>query len=89
MHGETVTSSNSYRFADNFAIVRGENCYGCEHNEEEAKAIAAYLSNYHGAIVSVVRNGKDQVREAKALRNGAPFHVKNRDMILRDAGVWQ
>lgn len=87
----TVNPTNAYMFADNFAIVRKETgiVYGCEHNKQEADAIASYLANYHGANVAVIKNNIDCVREARKLRNNAPYYVKNRDIVLRDMGVWQ
>jgi hypothetical protein len=85
-----VTAANSYRFADNFAVVRTEsgNVVCCEHNEQEAKAIAQYLCGYHGNAYHVIRNGKDAVRAAKEVRKNAPLHIKNRQLILEEMGVW-
>lgn len=86
----TVNESNAYKYADNYAIVKestGE-CVGCEHNEQEAKAIAAYLTSYHGYRFSVFRNSKDNVRAAKLIRNGQRYQVRDREMILKDMGVW-
>ena len=84
-----INEMNSHRFADNYAIVKKstDQCVGCEHNQQEAKAIATYLANYHGQEYVVVRNSKDDVRDAKAIRK-EPFQVRNRDMILKDMGVW-
>lgn len=80
---------NAYRYSDNFAIETedGATCYGCEHNQQEADAIARYLSNYHGRNVVVRRNSKDDVRAAKQFRN-EPSRVPQRELILKDMGVW-
>jgi Ni,Fe-hydrogenase I small subunit len=85
----TVNATNAYRYSDNYSIetADGQTCYGCEHNSEEADAIARYLTNHHGRTIVVVRNGKDDVRAAKAFRS-EPFQVKHRDLILKDMGVW-
>lgn len=83
-----VNETNAYRFSDNFAIETedGATCYGCEHNQQEADAVARYLANYHGRKIVVRRNGKDAVRAAKAFRS-EPFQVRHRDMILKEMGV--
>lgn len=86
----TITQANAYRFSDNFTIQTADGCtfYGCEHNQQEADAIARYLSNYHGRKVVVVRNGQDAVRAAKEIRGNQVSQVKNRELILKDIGVW-
>lgn len=80
-----ITAVNAYRYCDNFAIESESsgNCYGCEHNQQEAELIAAYLTNYHGKKVIVRRNGKDQVRAAKQFRS-EPYLVSHRNMILAE-----
>lgn len=92
MQTEQVTASNAYRFSDNFAIVATDETgtfYGCEHNHEEADAIARYLSNRSGRKIAVVRNGVDQVRAAREIRGNDVVRVKHRDMILKDMGIWE
>lgn len=83
--------TNAYKLCDNYRIERddGMNCYGVEHNEQEAKAIAKWLSEYHGFKVVVVKNSVDDVREARKFRDPANYRVKNREDILRESGVWK
>lgn len=83
-----VNELNAYRFSDNFAIetADGATCYGCEHNQHEADAVARYLANHHGRNIVVRRNGKDVVRKALEFRP-APYRVQNRELILADMGV--
>lgn len=69
---ETVNEITAASYSDNYTIYKldgpeGE-FMGCEHNETEAKAIAAYLTNYHGQAYGIRRNTPDQVRRAHELR---------------------
>jgi hypothetical protein len=83
-----INEMNAYRYGDNFAIVRSaDNSFaGCEHNQQEADAIAKYLTGYTGSFYSVVRNSKDDIRKAKAIRRDV-VRVQNREMILEQMGV--
>lgn len=89
MHTSEVNEMNAYRFSDNWQIVKEntDDCVGCEHNQTEAKAIAAYLSNYHGNKYTVRHNRIDLVRRALELRDGDVFRLKNREMILESMRV--
>lgn len=84
MKTNEVNEMNAHRFTDNFQIVAEttDECYGCEHNQTEANAIASYLSSYHGRKVIVRHNRVDLVRRALELRDGDVVRVRNRDMIL-------
>lgn len=84
-----VNELNAYKYSDNYRIETEDGLivYGCEHNKEEADAIARYLANHHARRVVVRHNSKDSVRAAKKVRR-EPLRVQNREMILRDMGVW-
>lgn len=90
MLASEITAMNAYRHSDNYAIDTADllTCYGCEHNEEEANAIASYLASYHGRMVIVRHVRQDLVRKALEFC-GEPVRVKNREMILKDMGVWK
>lgn len=84
-----ITAMTAYRYCDNYAIetADGSTCYGCEHNQQEADAIARYLESYHGRHIVVRKNSKDEVRLAQSLRP-TPYRVQNRHLILKEMGVW-
>lgn len=72
-----VSEFNAYRFSDNYQIVRtsDQEFMGCEHNKQEAEAIAKYLSGRGPHFYSVICNSKDAVRAAKGFRK-EPVRVK-------------
>lgn len=88
----TVNEWNAHRFSDNYAIVRecdGLHVYGCEHNQEEAEAVAKWITGNTGTKAIVVKNGPDAVREAKAIRGDrGPLRCPAREEALVDMGVW-
>lgn len=67
-----ITATNAYQFADNYTVYRGDDAdfgfIGCEHNETEALAVAAYLEGRGGDRCWVRRNSKEDVRCAKTFR---------------------
>ena len=86
----TVNEVNAYKFSDNYRVEDSEglNVYGCEHNQEEAEALAAYLSNYHGKRVVVVKNPIDAVKASKAIRPGEPYRYRDRETAFVETGLW-
>lgn len=80
-----VNAVNAYQFSDNFCVYRGDSAdfgfVGCEHNETEALALAAYLESESGQRHWVRRNGKDDVRAAKEFHRD-PARAKE---VLRTA----
>lgn len=89
-----ITADNAYQFADNFSIWRDDNGslvmhYGCEHNQQEADAIAKWIGFNKGVKTIVVKNRPDQVEKAKALRAGREIpRYQLREEALREMGVW-
>ena len=86
-----VDETNAYKLCDNYRIERedGTNCVGVEHNQQEAEAIARWLTNYHGSKYVVRKNSLDEVREAKKLRDPNNFRFKYREDVFREMGVWK
>lgn len=84
---DQVNEMNAHRYCDNYALMLGDNCLGCERNAEEAKAIAAWFSGRKGRTVEIVKNTPDQVRAALTLRGGQRLPVQYRDDMLRDMGL--
>jgi hypothetical protein len=84
-----VTAANAYRFADTYQIVKTDfdDCVGTEHNEQEAKALVAYLNSRHGGGYKFVRNSPDQVRAAKAFGK-EPIPMVCRQDAFEEAGLW-
>lgn len=86
-----VNEINAYAFSDNFTIQtisEPVNVFGCEHNEEEAKALARYLDTTQPRRVVVVKNSRADVAAAKAFRT-SPFLYKFRDEAFRAMGIWK
>lgn len=84
---EQVNEFNAYAFSDNYTVLHPEGVdqvAGCEHNEEEARALAAYLSNYHGQTYVIRRNTPDQVRAAVAIRGNNPLRNKCRETAIKE-----
>ena len=80
---------NAYRYNDNFAIEcesTGQ-VVGVEHNSTEAKAIATYLTNYHGRVYRVIQNSREDVKKARSIRPQV-VRVADRELILKQMGVW-
>ena len=86
---DTVTETNAYRFADTYQIVKTafDDCVGTEHNEQEAKALVAYLNNRHGGGYKYVRNSPDQIRAAKSFGK-SPIPMKCREDAFEETGLW-
>lgn len=86
----TIHRDNAYRYSDNYTIVavEGPNVFGCEHNHEEAEAIAKWISYNRGHATKVIKNSPDQVRASKAIRPGDPYRYQLREEALTDMGVW-
>jgi predicted amino acid dehydrogenase len=86
-----VNESNAYKFTDNFRIQTVSepvDVIGCEHNEEEAKAIANWMAGEKGRKCVVIRNSPEAVRASKAFRK-QPHRFEFRAMALKDMGVWR
>ena len=87
----TITEANAYRYNDNFSIQSkasgGIHFLGTEHNKQEAEAIAAWASDYHGHQYIAVRNSLETVRKAKAIRPN-PVRFQRREEALKEMGVW-
>ena len=84
----TITEANAYRFNDNFAIESADGHFlGVEHNEQEARAIAQWASDYHGHEYIAFRNSIDSVRKAKSIRPN-PVRFQRREEVLKEMGVW-
>jgi hypothetical protein len=85
----TVAEHNAYRFADTYQIVKAEfdDCVGTEHNEQEAKALVAYLNNRHGGGYKLVRNSPDDIRAAKVFGK-SPIPMACRQDAFEEAGIW-
>ena len=91
MNRPTITAMNAYKFSDNFTIqtvAEPINVFGCEHNEQEAKALAQWIESENGIKVVVIRNNFDAVRQAKAFRP-TPYRFQYRDMAFKEMGVWR
>ena len=65
-----MTEHDAYQFSDNYCVYKGDSpdfgFIGCEHNETEALAVAAYMESKTGERCWVRRNSKDDVRAAQA-----------------------
>lgn len=86
-----VNEMNAYKFSDNFRIQTVSepvDVIGCEHNEEEAKAVANWMAGERGRKCVVVRNSPDAVRAARAFRK-SPYRFEFRHLALTDTGVWR
>jgi hypothetical protein len=94
MDDKPITADNAYQFADNYSIWRDDSGpmvhhYGCEHNQQEAEAIAKWIYFNKGDKTLVVKNRPDQVEKAKALRLGREVpRYQLREEALREMGVW-
>ena len=89
MNATTVNEFNAYAYSDNYAVLNASgDCVGCEHNKEEADALARYLSEYHGKTYTVRANGHDAVRSAKRFRK-EPLRFKDREYVFRKVGLWK
>jgi len=85
-----VNEINAYKFSDNFTIqtvAAPVNVIGCEHNREEAEAIAKYLTGENGYEYVVVKNSRADVAAAKAFRS-QPMRYAHREEALRAMKVW-
>jgi hypothetical protein len=87
-----VHADNAFRFADNFAVVSEDGImfHGCEHNQEEADAIATWITSTTGRKTVVIKNGPDRVRDARAIRGDREIpRYQLREEALVDMGVWK
>lgn len=86
-----VNEMTAYKYSDNYRIESsdGLNVFGCEHNQQEAKAIAAYLSGERGIKAVIVKNSRSDVEAAKNLRAGRePIRYQFRDEAFKATGVY-
>lgn len=86
-----VNEINAYRFSDNFTVQTVSepvNVFGCEHNQQEAYALARWLAGTKGIKCVVVRNSPDEVRTAKQYRP-QPLRFEHRETALRETGIWK
>lgn len=84
-----VNKENAYKYSDNWAVCStGEprNVIGCEHNLQEASALAKWLTEHHGREYDVVHNRPALVEASKAFRD-KPFRFPARDEIFAEMGV--
>jgi hypothetical protein len=83
-----VNEITAHAYSDTYAIL-GPNgdCVGCEHNQTEANALAAWLDNQRGGGYTVRRNTPDQVRAAKAWFP-QPVRHSCREDAFRDLAIF-
>lgn len=84
-----VTEFNAYKYSDNYTIQTESepvSVIGCEHNQQEAKAVAAYYGSYHGRKMAVVKNSRSDVEAAKKFRP-QPLRYQFRDEAFKACGV--
>lgn len=83
-----VNEFNAYALNDNFQIVveSTQQCVGTEHNQTEAEALAKWLTYNRGSRHIVVRNSRDVVRHAKAIRRDVVRH-QLREEAFAEMGV--
>lgn len=93
-----VNEYNAERYSDRYAVTShdGATFFGCEHNETEARMIAAWIKGNKGTACKVVRNSIDEVRAAQGIRGTrTACAFPARDMALdemqqlADAGLWK
>jgi hypothetical protein len=87
---QPITADTAYKFADNFSIWSEDGLmfYGCEHNQQEAEAVAKWIYNNRGRKTIVRKNRPDQVEKARAIRGGDVPRYQLREEALVAMGVW-
>jgi hypothetical protein len=83
-----INEFNAYAYNDNFRIQNEGNgqCVGTEHNQTEAEALAKWLTYEKGIKHTAVRNSREDVRAAQAIRKDVVRH-QLRDEAFADMGV--
>jgi hypothetical protein len=83
-----VDQFSAHSFSDNYAIIDSlGNCIGCEHNQTEANALAAYLTGERGTIYSVRRNSFEHVLEAQQMFGQKPIRHPLREEAFKALGI--
>ena len=84
-----VNEINAASFSDNFTVidVDGIKFAGCEHNAQEAFAIAKWLTSQGGSRYIVETNTRKQVADSRRIRGGVVTRFEYRADALRDMGV--
>jgi hypothetical protein len=83
-----VNEFNAYAYNDNFRIVvqSTDQTICTEHNQTEAEAIAKWLTYEKGTNHTAIRNSREEVRAARAIRKDVIRHPL-RDEALEQMGV--
>lgn len=85
--GVRIEAHNAHAYNDNYRVEDADGLnYWMEHNQQEAKALAQWLSSRNGQRYSVVTIPVDTVKAAKAIRPNPSRHPL-RDEAFRDMGV--
>lgn len=88
---EKINAVTAYAYSDRYSILGPspmDECVGCEHNQEEADALVAWLNNQRGGGYRVRRNTLDEVRAARVLFHPKPFRYPHREEAFREIGIW-
>lgn len=84
-----INEITAYKFSDNFRIETVSepiSVIGCEHNKQEAEAVAKFCENKHGKKFKVVHNLPHLVQESKKFRS-IPFRFEHRQEAFKELGV--
>lgn len=83
-----INEFTAFAYNDNFRIVveSTEQCIATEHNQTEAHALARWLTSTKGINHVAIRNSREDVRAAKAIRKEVVRHPL-RDEALEEMGV--
>lgn len=82
-----INEHNAHEYNDEFTILTPAGFFvGCEHNPTEAKAVLDWLNGQRGGGYTMRRNGREEVRQAKAFRRDV-LRYEWRDEALEGMGV--